>query len=659
MAIDRTTLPNIWLHWETKKGNFYLDCATGQKYDHNPAVNFDWSSGNVLLKSGSNRRFAYTKYHEDTERLEFAEVAIDTTRGEHIHEWKYLSEPYFLGKDKSVVDKDGNPFVECCASNRYYCRNFTDFLSMLVRIDYYNNARELKKFLGSDTYTVGSGRAVEPRWTVYHAREWYKTKQRVRGTGKQQQLTDKLVAMEVTDSSNFNELYLNYTISLDTMYGYANGIIYFDRLVDGWSVLRFFRKTEMLNEHERIYLHDNGATRVVSMCQDGWIPSKASVSYGSYVFVNRETAIDQCKRLKYIMPIVEDAYNHRYQTALINALRFPELEQMMSLGYKDMADTIMRSSTPKADLKYYFGGYYNDKEKTILRKAGMTKQQLDLCLSNVRIPYHLALGDMRWMFGNDLSHLDYKTFEEFYDAFRRMPRNYHSSEPNYWVEEYGVDKRKFIKNLVRLGKKNPQIYTIARDTLNQYMNLNDPKPEIDWYFDSYSDAVRAHDAIDELKRAQDAERRAMWNAAEAERLAKQDKKRAKTDEERKCYEYEDDDYIIRLPKDSNEIISEGSFQRICIGGYTQRHANGDTNLFFIRRKSKPDIPFYAIEMRNDKCIQQIHGYGNKWLGNDPEAIPTVVRWLRKNGIVCDEKILTCKAHGYGSINEYVPMPVVD
>jgi hypothetical protein len=151
----------------------------------------------------------------------------------------------------------------------------------------------------------------------------------------------------------------------------------------------------------------------------------------------------------------------------------------------------------------------------------------------------------------------------------------------------------------------------------------------------------------------------MWDQEAAERLKREEKKRIEIDKERKKYEYEDDNYIVRLPADSNEIVREGSIQRICIGGYTSRHATGQTNLFFLRRKNDPTTPFYAIEMNNSNVIVQIHGYTNSWLGNNPEVIPTVVRWLRKNKIKCDEKILTCKAKGYGMVNDYVPMPVVD
>ena len=198
------------------------------------------------------------------------------------------------------------------------------------------------------------------------------------------------------------------------------------------------------------------------------------------------------------------------------------------------------------------------------------------------------------------------------------------------------------------------------DTLYDYQSLNHgTRPEINWYFDDISDMVRAHDAITELKRIQDEERRALWDMEAAERRKKEEEKRIKMDKERQQYGYEDDEYIIRLPKDLTEIVDEGRIQRICIGGYTSRHAMGQTNIFFLRKKDDEDTPFYAIEMNNDKVIVQIHGSCNQWLGVHPEAIPTVVRWLRKHGIKCDEKILTCAAKGYSATNHYVPMPVVD
>jgi hypothetical protein len=265
---------------------------------------------------------------------------------------------------------------------------------------------------------------------------------------------------------------------------------------------------------------------------------------------------------------------------------------------------------------------------------------------------------MRKAFGNDLRHLDFESYKRYLTGFSRI-RSVFWNSVSYYTELFHLDSERFIKNLIRLGEKNDNAYQVINDALNAASRLNHgTMPEVDWYFDDYSDAVRVHDALVAIKNRQDAERRARWDKDQAERLKKEEEKRIKVDEERKKYEYEDDNYIIRLPKNSNEIVNEGSTQRICIGSYTSKHACGDTNLFFLRKKSDPDSPFYAIEMKHDNVVQ-IHGFGNRWLGNNPEAIPTVIRWLRKHNINCSKEILTCTSIGYSSSRNYVAMPVVD
>lgn len=669
-TIDAKLLPNVWVTWDSSKGTFYLNCKTGEKQTECPeCFTKRYDPYNILVSNSSKPRFAYAKYHEDMERLELAEVTIDTTRKEEAHEWKYNGNKYFLGKDKVVVDEEENVCIDNFYMSRYHVGyNFANFLGMFYRLRNANTyvVEEFKKFLGSDTYLVGSGRLVEVKWG-WHIQEWYKKKQKMRGAGKQQKLTDKLVAIPLSDASDFTECYPVLEEN-DVYYKtYVTGIIYFERVDDNWSVLRIFNRSRdntNMYEKERVYMHDDGANRIVTPSANGWVPAKQSNDWGNYAFVNKNEAKQQCKRLKYIIPLIEDDYSSKIKQRLISILRFPELEQMINLGYKNEAKKLAGSSTPKADIKNMFGGYYNEKETTLLRKIGLTKHQLDKYMQMYKADgsYYgrtsKALMEMRNFFGDSFIHLDNATFDKYITAFSEMCdwngfifRN---------IERLSLDFHKFIRNIVRLGEKHSNIYNVAKDTMNRYLALNPgTQPEINWYFEDYSDAVRMHNAIDALKREQDSERRAMWNMAEAERRKKEDEKRIKVDEKRKCYEYEDDTYVIRLPKDSNEIVREGSWQRICIGGYTSNHALGHTNLFFIRKKNEPDVPFYAIEMNNYKEIVQIHGYCNAWLGVHPEAIPTVVRWLRKNGIKCDEKILTCTARGYGATNHYVQMPIVE
>ena len=666
-TIDTTLLPGVWLMWTTTKGNFFLDCATGEKIEKLPFKIMYSDRTKRVVNSNSRPRFAYAKYHEDIEALEVAEVTLNTTRTAEPKAWRYAGEKYFIKKDKTVFDENGNEKTHSFVlSPQHRSYDFKGLLGMFYRIETPFVVSEFKKFLGSETYNVGSGRVV-PVAHAWHIQEWYKTKQKVRGIGKQQKLTNKLTAMTVMDNE---EVLAKYPVEVPTDKYYRwhrKGIICFERLTDGWSVLRVFDRygDGKITEKERMYLHDDGASRIVTPTKDGWVPSRQNNWYASYKFENQREAMEKCNRLKYILPLVRDESETNLKRTLMTILRFPEIEQMMSLGYTRAAYAIAHSNTPKADLKHMFGDYYNNKEKAILRKAGLNKHQMEHYMrSYASERYYVnkcagALREMRKMFGDTLTHLDNSSFDEYYDGFVAMWRGY-GKQVFSRLEGMNIDRTRFIKNAFRLGKKNNNIYTLLDDTLNQYAALNmGTHPEINWYFDSYSDAVRAHDAIDELKRMQDAERRAIWNKAEAERLKKEDQKRIEIDKKRKEYEYEDDTYVIRLPEGYNEIVREGSMQRICIGGYTSRHALGQTNLFFLRRKSEPTVPFYAIEMDNTKKIVQIHGYCNSWLGNNPEAIPTVVRWLRKNGIKCDEKILTCKAKGYGMVNDYVKMPVVD
>lgn len=667
-TIDTSLLPNVWLVWETTKGNFWLNCQTGEKTDLVPDVDFSWKNKNdILINSGSHPYRAYLKYHSDIDMLEIAAVTIPTTRKEEVKEWKYAGDKYFVKKDKTVLNENGDVCNGPFNLYQYHtARNFKDFLGMFHRLGYkYGIMSEFHKFLGSTDYTIGNGRVVDAQYT-WHIQDWYVKKQNRPTNGKQQKLVNTLTDIPLSDVSDFAKRYPVITEQADRWYNSTiiSNILYFERMEDGWSVLRMLKRNgDEVVESERMYLHDDGTNRIATKTKNGWIPAKQfRDSYGSYFqFVNKDEAMEKCNRIKYIVPLFEsDSKNIKRQ--LMVALRFPEVEQFIKLGYKDLAIRIANSTTPAADLRHEFGEYYNEKETNLLRKVGMTKAQMDKHLngrSRNRYWYHgSALGDMRAFFGNDLSHIDINTFNKYYEAFTTIRNQAYGI--HQYIESLDLDYRKFIKNAIRLNEKSQtNIFSMIRDTMSSYCRLNNgTQPAIDWYFNAYSDIVRAHDALDALARAQAQERQAMWNMEAAERLKKEEEKRKKIDENRKKYEYEDDNYIIRLPADGKEIVSEGNLQRICIGGYVSRHSLGETNLFFIREKSAPDTPFYAIEMRNNTIVQ-IHGRCNKWLGCNPEVIPTVVRWLRKNKIKCDEKILTCASTGYCAINQYVPMPVVD
>ena len=682
--IDTRLLPKVWLTWWTADNKqHWLNCQTGKRKDNpdkttNTYVGLSWRTmqeNTITVKSGSSLKYMYVKYHQDIDMLEMAAVGMKTTRAAEIKNWEYIGDRFFMNRDKVIFDQDGN------IPNRYHVHEWHDawngnvLFSTLLRLNYNTNniTNEFKKFIGASCFVIGNGRSVSVDY-AWHLQFWYKTSQKPRGKGKEQKLADRLTEIPLGDTTGFAE---KYPVEILDTGGYYNKeirhIMYYERLTDGWRVLRQFNRNRdnQITEVSRVYLNDSGKSRIVAPSTNGWIISTKVKSsyYTSYQLVNKDEAMAQCPRLKYIIEALSFVERENMADALITTLKFPEIEQFSKLGYTRAAKCMLGNTTPKADIKRFFGDYYNDKEKSILKKVGMTKRQLDCFMaeidnSDAQRSYYTShvqrgLKDLRDTFGNDLSYMDYESFQRYLKGFSLINNNFWSGI-DYYINHLGVDKIKFVKNLIRLGEKRQEIYGVMKDTINMYSGLNrGTEPEVDWYFDDCSDVVRFHDAVMALKHEQDAERRAMYNMAEADRRKKEEEKRKKLDKERKQYEYEDDDYLIRLPNDPSEIVREGSMQHICIGGYVSSHSTGATNLFFLRKKNEPELPFYAIEMSNTKNIVQIHGFGNKWLGNDPEAIPTVVRWLRKNDIKCDDKILTCKARGYGRTNDYVSMPVVD
>lgn len=539
-ALDTKMLPKVWVTWaSTKNGDFnkryWLNCQTGKKkdkpeewmtYDSEADVSiYGWGTqrnfgityrtqhnDNIWIASNSKPRYVYAKYHKDIERLEVAVVRINTSRKEEKRTWEFIGNRFFIGKDKTVIDQFGLPISYGVNVYDYHTAySPSEVLSMMTRLTsskYFVD--EFKKFIGGNSFTIGNGTSVDIEYS-YHLQRWYETSQKVRGKGKQQKLTDMLTALPLMDSSDFAEKY-PIIEDKETWYGNLRNFMHFERVNNKWCVLRaFYRGSDGdIKEEWRMYVGDDGTNRIVTQCKDGWIPSRQiQTRYKGFFFANTDEAIDKCDRIKYVLNATKDIKRHDIVDFLITTLRFPEIEQLIKLGYPQAMNNIINSSTPKADLKYMFGGYFNEKEKNILRKVGLTKPQLDYYMSITGWGVQSALKAMRKMFGDDLSYLDINSFEKYYDGHLKICETFwRGLEPA--IAGFGLDSMKFFKNLVRLGEKRENAFHLVHDTLNGYRSLRlGTEPEIDWYFSDYSDLVRAHDAIIELKRIQDEERRAM------------------------------------------------------------------------------------------------------------------------------------------------------
>lgn len=107
---------------------------------------------------------------------------------------------------------------------------------------------------------------------------------------------------------------------------------------------------------------------------------------------------------------------------------------------------------------------------------------------------------------------------------------------------------------------------------------------------------------------QEARREAELANGNKERQKRQKKLLAERTEK---YEFRTEGWMIRVPKNANEIVAEGKALKHCVGGYADRHLSGATTILFLRRADKPDVSLVTIEMQGNRIIQ-VHGYRNEW-----------------------------------------------
>lgn len=501
----------------------------------------------------------------------------------------------------------------------------------------------------------------------------------------------------------------------------TSNFMYYEKVDDNYGVLRYFTRPcdyrwvdgryqyvtdTTTTESWRYYFSYDGKKAICLTNLEGEPITKgiASVNsdWGDRSFFANPEDIKGEKKIGYLADIIDDYAelegsgnysSSSFARCILNMMRYPELEQLYKLGYRKAAVRIAGSRTAKADLKHIFEYTYNSSGvgKSLAAVSGLPRKMLKLYLDI----YAKDRTDYYHGYGSDISMTSFRDYvaiyglepkddlESYLKTIYKLARwnsscihdllgmlniptqgnvgdyTYRSTGSiKFLNEEARLKVKKMIDKFTKLSKDDPSVLQMIADARMNYFRLHE-HPEIDWNFDCRSDIVRVHDALTELYNAQCEEDRRRWNMEEEQRKKEDEERRRKLDEKRKQMNYEDDEYEIRLPKDGNEIIREGSIQRICIGGYVSSHSQGRTNLFFVRKKSEPEVPFYAIEVNNYNNVVQIHGYGNKWLGNNPEAIPSVIRFLRQNQFNCDGKILTCTAQGYGSNGNYCEMPTVD
>lgn len=126
---------------------------------------------------------------------------------------------------------------------------------------------------------------------------------------------------------------------------------------------------------------------------------------------------------------------------------------------------------------------------------------------------------------------------------------------------------------------------------------------------------RTIDALAEARRQEELEK-----TREAQKVFNKRLKKLERD-----FDFESSGLLIRPARSHAELIDEGSALHHCVATYAKKHLSGQTVIFFIRKKSEPDKPFYTLEYNpKTESIVQCRGLNN--CGKTPEVEAFVKAW---------------------------------
>lgn len=262
---------------------------------------------------------------------------------------------------------------------------------------------------------------------------------------------------------------------------------------------------------------------------------------------------------------------------LIKYIKHNNLEYIVKAGFTDIAkDIVLRWNDAKI-IKW--------KSNNLLKMLGIRKQDINLVkLYNIQ---------------------ELKVYQY---AIKNMPNADNIAEIVRIIYRFGIDYIEEIKNLTNLSIN--QIFSYAKTTLR-----------LSQWKDYLYMASKLPGGIGEIKpkNLQAAHDRVL---TESNFFAKKQQEEQIQNRFKQLQPllFETNELIMKAPESRTEIILEGKMLQHCVGGYVQRHADGKTNILFIRKKDEPDMPYFTIEVSNNYHIVQCHGYRNEATCAKPDEI---------------------------------------
>ena len=94
------------------------------------------------------------------------------------------------------------------------------------------------------------------------------------------------------------------------------------------------------------------------------------------------------------------------------------------------------------------------------------------------------------------------------------------------------------------------------------------------------------------------------------------------------FAWSEGEFFIRPAREQMELTAEGKDLHHCVGGYIRDMAEGETAIFFLRKVSEPDKPFYTLELQKKRVIQ-CRTEHNASYDRNPDVKNFVDMWMEK------------------------------
>ena len=190
------------------------------------------------------------------------------------------------------------------------------------------------------------------------------------------------------------------------------------------------------------------------------------------------------------------------------------------------------------------------------------------------------------------------------------------------ISKYGTNVKTVVNYLRKLQSKEKSKETLGSyaGMLRDYYKLCD-KLNISVDKDTFfpKDLKKEHDRLVKEDRRREKEKEREKDAEKSKRISERAKILA-------ALVSSNGVLMIHPAASLDELKNEGKCLHHCVATYAESVANGETDIFFVRKVFEPDKPFYTLELDEKNCIvKQNRGKGN--CARTPEVRAFEEQWL--------------------------------